>query len=188
MNEQPKNNFNEETIDLVITVAYGSANFFDTIKAWFLIKKHDELKAIYDEYRLTANSVHSLHDEMPNHILDKVELATGVELSKGKDGFFSDLTGIFLAKPQIVFIATAIVVALLVSSVFFKEHQQIDTQYSQAEIELANKQARQTLMLVSKIFNSTQETVTEEIIPNRVVKPLNESLGYVNNLFKQGDI
>ena len=76
---------------------------------------------------------------------------------------------------------------ILVSSIFLKNHQ-TEAQYSQAEIELANKQARQTLMLVSKIFNSTQETVTEQIIPNRVIKPLNESLGYVNNLFKKGDI
>jgi hypothetical protein len=188
MYEKLENKFEQETIDSVVNAAYGSCSIFDRVKVWFLIKKHAELNELYNDYRSTANSVHSMWtEEVPTYVLDKVESVTGVTITGNKDGFFSDLTSILFAKPQLVFIATAIVIGVLLTSVFFKEPVQ-ENNYSSVEIELANKQAREALMLVSKIFNSTQATITEEIIPNRVVKPINESLGYINDLFKKGDI
>ena len=188
MYEKLENKFEQETIDSVVNAAYGSSSITEKIKVWFLLRKHNELKELYDDYKSTANSVHSIGtEEIPTYVLDKVESVTGVTITENKDGFLSDLTSILFAKPQLVFVATAIVVGVLLTSVFFKEPVQ-ESNYSTLEIELANKQAREALMLVSKIFNSTQATITEEIIPNRVVKPINESLGYINDLFKKGDI
>lgn len=188
MNNLLENKNEQKTIDLIINAAYGSANMFEKIKVWFLIRKNEELNLLYREYKATADSIHLLpNEEMPDYILERVERSINNSIQINENSFISDLLNIFLTKPQIVFVATAVVIGLMISSIFVKE-QQFNNQYSQAEIELANKQARETLMLVSKIFNSTQATITEDILPNRVVKPLNESFGYVNDLFKKGDI
>lgn len=188
MNNQLENKIPEKTLDLIINAAYGSVNLFEKIKVWFLIKQNEELKSLYKEYKTTADSIHSLpHEEMPDYILERVEHSIKNSIQINENSFISDLLSIFLTKPQIVFVTTAVVIGLMISSIFVRE-QHFNNQYSQAEIELANKQAHEALLLVSKIFNSTQTTLTEEILPNRVVKPLNESFGYVNDLFKKGDI
>ncbi|MCZ7602500.1 MAG: hypothetical protein QY331_15595 [Melioribacteraceae bacterium] len=188
MNNILENKNEQKTIDLIINAAYGSANMFEKIKVWFLIRKNEELNLFYKEYKATADSIHSLPREvMPDYILERVEHSINNSIQVNENSFISDLLNIFLTRPQIVFVATAIVIGLMISSLFVKE-QQFNNQYSQAEIELANKQAHEALLLVSKIFNSTHTTLTEEILPNRVVKPLNEGFGYVNDLFKKGDI
>lgn len=188
MKTKSNNKFNQETIDLIINSAYGSAGLITKIKAWFLIRKNVELKNLYNEYKRTAKSVHSLDkDEMPDYVLQKLESKTGIELNTNETSFISDLTSILFAKPQLAFIATAVIIGVLLSSVLFKEPQ-IENNYSPSEIELANKQTREALAIVSRIFSSTQTKLTNEIIPNNVAKPINESFDYVNNLFKKGDI
>lgn len=188
MNNQLENKFDQETIDLIIDAAYGSANFLKKIKVRFLIKENNELKVLYEEYKSTAKSVHSLdEEEIPEHVLNRVELETGINLTENENTFLGDLSSILFAKPQLIFITTAVLIAVLISSIFLNEPK-VQQNYSKAEIELANRQAREALALVGKVLNSTQATLTEEIIPNRVVKPINEGFEYVNELFKKGDI
>ncbi len=190
MNNKLENKLNEETIDLIINAAYGNASMFQKIKVWFLIKENGELKKLYDEYKSTADSVHSLNEEeLPEYVMRRIENETKVNLAENENGFFSDISSILFAKPQIIFATTAIVVGLVVSSILFKESAVESTApYTAAEVELANKQAKEALALVGKILNSTQAALTEEIIPNRVVKPINEGFEYVNELFNKGDI
>ncbi|MDZ7764621.1 MAG: hypothetical protein U5K00_09360 [Melioribacteraceae bacterium] len=162
------------------------------MKAKKLMKENSVLKDIYNEYKSTADSVHELEKEkMPDTILQNAEKTTEVNITRKEYSFFNDLTAIFFSKPQLAFIATAIVAALLIFSLITKQNNEIDfdnSQYTKNEVELAIKQAKQTLMLVSQILSSTQASVTEDIIPNRVIKPINESFEYVNDLFKKGDI
>lgn len=190
MNNQLENKFNEETIDLIINAAYGNISMFQKIKVRFLIRENSELKKLYDEYKSTADSVHSLNEEeLPEYVLRRIENETKVNITENENGFLSDLSSILFAKPQIIFVTTAIVVGLVISSILFKEPEVESTSpYTAAEIELANKQAKEALALVGKILNSTQAALTEEIIPQKVVKPINESFEYVNELFNKGDI
>ena len=178
--------------DLIINAAYGSANLLGKMKAKKLMKENPVLKDIYNEYKSTADSVHELEkDKMPDTILQNTEKTTEVNITRKEYSFFNDLAVIFFSKPQLAFIATAIVAALLIFSVITKQNNSIDfdkSEYTKNEVELANRQAKQTLMLVSQILSSTQASVTEDIIPNRVIKPINESFEYVNDLFKNGDI
>lgn len=183
-----ENKFDQETIDLIINSAYGSTGLITKIKVWFLIRRDVELKNLYNEYKRTAQSVHSLDkDELPYYVLQKVEPKTGIKLNTNETSFISDLTSLIFAKPKLAFIATALIIGVLLSSVLFKEPQ-IENNYTPSEIELANKQTFEALAIVSRIFSSTQTKLTEEIIPNNVAKPINESFDYVNNLFKKGDI
>ncbi len=191
MNNKTKN-IDPGVKDLIINAAYGSLSYSENRKAKRLIKNNPELKELYNEYKSTADSVHSLPKEkMPDSVLHNTERFTEIDLSRKESSFTNDLVSIFYAKPQFTFIATAIVMAILIFSIFLKNNNSVDfesSQYTKAEVEMANRQAKQTLMLVSHILNSTTSTVTEEIIPNRVVKPINESFNYVNDLLKKGDI
>jgi len=190
MNEQLENKFDEKTIDLIINAAYGSASLLQKINAWLLIRKNEELRELYDEYNSTAQSVHSLDEEkLPKYILQNLEAETEMNLTAGESSFLADLTSILFEKPQIIFVTTAVVIALFISSIFFNSPKQINTSpYTTEEIQLANKQAKQAIAIVGKILNTTENTLTEEIIPDRVIKPINESFEYVNDLFKKGDI
>lgn len=191
MNNKTKN-IDPGEKDLIINAAYGGITLFEKLKAKKLMRENPALKKFYDEYKSTADSVHQLEKEkMPASILQNAEKTTEVNITRKEYSFFNDLTTIFFSKPQLAFIATAIVAALLIFSVITKQNNSIDfdkSEYTKNEVELANRQAKQTLMLVSQILSSTQASVTEEIIPNRVIKPINESFEYVNDLFKKGDI
>ncbi len=191
MNEKTKN-IDPGVNDLLINAAYGSAGFFDRLKVKKIIKNDPELRAIYNEYKSTADSVHSLENEaMPDSVLHNAELITESKLSKRGSSFLDDLLSVFFGKPQLTFVVTAVIIAMVTLSIFKNHENDIDfesSQFTRAEVELANKQAKQALMLVGQILNSTSSQVTEEIIPTKVVKPINESLEYVNELFKKGDI
>ena len=192
MNEKKKN-IDPEIKNLIIETAYESASFLGKMRAEKLMKSNPELKTLYEEYKSTADSVHSLHkEEMPDSVLINTEQMTGTKLSRKSSSFFDDLLSIFYAKPQIAFAATAIVIGFLTFSIFLKnDSSTIDfesSQYTRAEVELANRQAKHALLLVSQVLTTTSNKVADEIIPNRVVKPINESFEYVNDLFKKGDI
>lgn len=191
MNDKTKN-IDPGVKDLIINTAYGSAGYWEKLKAKRLISSNPELKELFNEYKQTADSVHSLNKEvMPDSVLHNAETITETRLSKKENSFLDDLISVFYAKPQVTFIATAVVMGMLIFAVFTKNNNAIDYDsipYTKQEVERANRQAKQALMLVSQVLNTTSSTVTEQIIPNRVVKPINESFEYINNLFKEGDI
>ena len=60
-------------------------------------------------------------------------------------------------------------------------------EYTEQEIALADKQVKESLYFVSKIFNKAQTNLTEDILTDRVAKPISEGLNIVNELFKEGD-
>ena len=190
MNKQLENKFDEKTVDLIINAAYGSANLFQKIEVWLRIKKSGELEHLYNEYKSTAQSVHSLEkEELPKHVLQRIESETKVDLSGRESSLFANLTSILFERPQIIFATTAVIIGLIVSSMLINQPKEINTApYTALEIQLANKQAKEALALVGKILTTTQTALTEEIIPNKVVKPINESFEYVNEILKKGDI
>ena len=77
--------------------------------------------------------------------------------------------------------ATVVLAVIIFLGIF--ANRSIQHQYTKAEIEYADKQARQALDIVSKIFNQTNVTLKEDVLNSRVAKPIRESMGIVNGLF-----
>jgi len=186
MNNKKTYNIDDKTLEKIISVAYGSAGIKDRISIYLLTKKSSEAKSILNDYRDTASQVHKLEtEEMPEKILRKVQTEIKAGIKKERS-FLSDFLSLFLFKPRFSFTAVVIIVAAIVMSIFVRDNR-MNSKYSQQEIERASRQTKQALALVSNIFNTTKTTITDDIIPNRVAKPINESFNYVNEIFQKGE-
>lgn len=179
-------NLDESTIDLIISAAYDDASWTDKIKVSKLIKKNSEAKKIYDEYRSTALEVNSLKEECPDHLINQVNLKIGNNKEEERS-FSADLYLLLFKKPAITFTAVAIIVLTVLVSVFIKREQS-ETIYSRHQVEMAKRDAKAALFLVSSIFNQTEDKVTNEILKEEIGDPLNRSLKMINNIIYKGEL
>lgn len=175
----------EEILQEIISVAYNDASFFQKRGVERLTAEYPEVKKILEEYRQTAKSVRSLDvDNCPEEIVQIVQIRTGND-KKQSQSFFFDLYSFIFSKPIVSFSATAVILAVLVVSIFI-EREPVEPRFTEAEIELANKQAKETLVLVSNIFNKTKNSIKSEIITKHVVEPINKGVDQINDLFSEG--
>lgn len=181
----------EELHDKIINAAYGDAGIFDKIKIFFLSKKYPEVKSLFDEYRSTSKAVHSIEKEfMPDELFAKVKRTTGVKEVQS-NSFWGDLYVIIFSRPASSAIAAAALLIIIITSIFIKgpNISNLTTgqagQYSKEEIALANKQTRQALAIIGKVFSKTEKTLKNDILAKRVGKPINKGLDMVNNLFNE---
>ena len=175
---------NEKLLNRIISVAYRDADFLEKLKIYFLAAGNSEVKRLLSEYKATAKAVHKLEqEECPQEILARVKNNT---LNK-ENNFTSKLVKLlyaFLYKPVLT---TAVILVLATGMMFlilFNKPEQ--KQYSKAQIHLAEKQVKQSLALVSKVFNRTANRVENDIIKKQVAKPVNEGISTINDLFKGG--
>ena len=61
----------------------------------------------------------------------------------------------------------------------------LSSQFSQEEIALANKQTKQALAIIGKVFNQTEKAIKKDILAKRVGQPINRGLNIVNDLFNE---
>jgi hypothetical protein len=174
---------NENLLDRIISVAYGDANFLENLKIYFLAAKNDQIKRLLIEYKTSAKAVHSLkQDECPLEILEKVEVST---VKKNRQ--FS-LAVKFLYPLLYKPVFTVSIILLLISGLLFFTlfNKTVNNQYSEAQIKLAEKQVKQSLVLVNKIFYRTAKKVEHDILKEQVAKPVHEGISTINDLFKGG--
>ncbi len=60
----------------------------------------------------------------------------------------------------------------------------LDYKYSESKINNADQQARKAFAIVGKFFKQTRTTLENEIMDERIAKPINDGIGIVNNLFE----
>lgn len=185
MKETKAYNIDEKTLEKIISAAYGSADIFEKLEVFFLIRKNPEAKKLFNEYKKTADEVHSLkRDELPESVLNGVKEKINGELKiEEKKTFLTDLTALIFLKPRASF-AAVVLLAIAITLSVFVHTENPEPHYSQVEIEAASLQTKQALVLVSGILLSAEKTLTKEVIPNKVVKPVNESFNYVNNFMR----
>ena len=169
-----------ELMDRIISVAYGDAGFFEKMKILKLAEEHPEVRELLDEYINTANSVHSItSDECPDTLINKIKSVSKIE--NESSSFLFDIYTTVFSRPAVSAIAVVILAATIVVSVSFENSSY--NRYTNAEIEQANLQTRQALTLVSNIFSKTENLLKNDILRNKVSKPINNGMAVVNNLF-----
>ncbi len=175
------NQIDEKIIDKIISVAYGSAGIVDRIKVYFYSLRNPEIKKLLNEYKQTADAIHSYRDiKCPENIINSSLQKISKENKQRKLLIFE----LLLRKP-IITVASVIVIAAFIA-IFITRKPQVERTYSKAEVEIAEKQVKQSLALVGKIFRSTGNTLSQDIIEKQVVPPFHKSLETVNYLFKGG--
>lgn len=170
--QNKKNNLNEETLNKIISTAYKDAGLVDRLKVYFLTKKDAEAKKIFNEYRITAQRVKNIQlDKYPGSLVKAIKIMPGKE--KKSFGF----------KP--VF-AVSLLAAIITITVIWFNLKEADPVYSEAEIELAEKQMKESLVIVNKVFKKTEDLILEEVLQERIGKPVNKSLKIINNVLTGG--
>ena len=125
-------------------------------------------------------------EEYPDDLLKNV-IRKNLPVSKNKNSFLFDLYSMVFYRPVISAVTTIILITAIVTTFIVNKPVQISYHYSQTEINNADQQARKALAIVGKFFKQTQSTLENEIMNDRVAKPINNGVGIVNNLL-EGEI
>ena len=187
MQKKESNKSDQRLIDKVIKVAYGDAGIVDWFYIRFKALTNNEIKSLIEDYKRTAAAVHNLKQEdVPEHVIDKVNNYKNSSIQK-KAKFSAISYGFFTlwnkkAIPATVF---GILILIIVSFLLLREPTQTP-KYSKAEIELAEKQLKQSLAVVGKAFQTAEKSFSEEVLNNQINKKLNRGYYLVNNILIGG--
>jgi len=169
-----KNKKDEDTLNKIISAAYKDAPLTDRLKVYLLARKNDEVKKIFDEYRITAGHIKKIKpDECPDYLIESVK-------AKVKPG-----EKIFILRPAFIFTAALLIITITVSLLVFHNKEEKPV-YSKTEIELAEKQVKTSLVILNKIFKKTENMIQEDILLRRVGRPVHKSLTIINDVLIGG--
>ena len=175
-------NVSENLSNDLINSAYGDVSFMKKFRLHLIRKINPLADKIYQEHKKIADEIKTTRkDTCPPQIVNSVFSQVGITPGS-KHNFREDLYSIFLFKP----VYTFAVVLLLIGGLLFSVFQDTPkVKYTNAEIELADRQAKETLLLVSAIFNKTSSTLTNDILPEQVTKRINTGVNVIEDLFKE---
>ena len=131
-----------------------------------------------EEYKNTANAVHSI-PKAEYHGDLKIQT-----IPDSKKSIFDDIYQILIGKPLVSAAATILLIFAITFSLVNNRELTYES-YSLAEVQKANLESKQALMIVNKIFSKTKDQLTNDILIKEVSKPIKEGMNTVNKLFKQ---
>jgi hypothetical protein len=187
MQKKDSNKIDQKLIDKIIRVAYGDAGIFNRLYILWKTSTNKEIKKLFDEYKLTAKLVHRLElEEVPSHLIQSVRLNIN---SKEKSNIFTsfilkvfyDVFGNKAIPASVLGVILVIVISFLIFNEPSPSHK-----YSKTEIELAEKQFKQTFAIVGRAFENAEKSFSDEILNKQVNKKLNKGYYLVNNILIGG--
>lgn len=169
--------------DRIISVAYNDASVFEKSVVYFASLFNSDIKSELEKYRNIARLVHSLDEETcPEKILSGSK-TKNLPIQGYRQSFFADLFSLYLNKPIASAFTTIALVLIIVATILF--NRPIERKYSDHELQLADKQTKYALQLIGTIMGEAQQTLKNEILKDRVAKPIHEGLEIVNTLLKE---
>ena len=181
------NELNKNLIDKIIRVAYGDSGFIEWIYVHVKATMNDEVNSLLNEYKSSAKAVHGLKQEdVPDQILEKTKNITGG--TNSNDSFLSRTAYslyYFFGKKAIPATVFAITALFLISFLLFRNPTPTH-KYSKAQIELAEKQLKQSLAIVGKAFQNAENSFNKEVLKDQINKNLNRGYYLVNNILIGG--
>ncbi len=173
----------EDLHDRIVTVAYGDAGIIDKLKVYFNAAKNPDVKKLLAEYKETAKAVSSFKEgNCPDGIIDSVNKKIKSELNSSRKDMLPLST--FLKKPVVVFSTAVIVLGISALLIFNKPENK--PEYSKTQVELAEKQVKESFALVGEVFKKTQYKLAEDVLGKQVSPPIKKGINLINNLFKGG--
>jgi hypothetical protein len=172
---------NKELEEKIIAAAYGDSSVIDNIKIWILSLGNSQVKNLLEGYKATAKAVHDIDEQkLSENVLKSV--SNKIRFDKEEVSSFS------LFHPKIAMVGSLIVVVCIaiISYFTFFNQNSTTTKYSKAEIEIAQKQARESLEIVAKVFRRTEADLDQNILTKKISKPLNEGLTIVSDYVTGG--
>ncbi|MCB9208485.1 MAG: hypothetical protein H6612_03555 [Ignavibacteriales bacterium] len=175
----------EKLLNRIISVAYGDASFIEKLKIYSLAKKNSEVKNLLEEYKRTANQTHSIKlENLSEEVIENIKNVTNTKHYQ-ENSIFNDFYSFVFRRPVFTS-AIAVMIILAMVSTFIVKRPEIHQQYTQQEIENADKQVKHSLALIAGVFKKTSLTVEKDVLTDRVSIPIKESFNLVNE-YLQGD-
>ena len=178
MNYKKSSKISEELLERIIAFAYGSASFLEKRRINKLASKSKTVNKLLEEYKSTADVVHSIPKE---EYQGELKIQT---IPESKKSIFDEIYQILIGKPLVSAAATILLIFAITFSLFNNSELSYEG-YSIAEVQKANLESKQALMIVNKIFSKTKNQLTNDILIQEVSKPIEEGMNTVNKLFKQ---
>jgi hypothetical protein len=175
-------NVSENLSNVLISAAYGDVSFLKQLRLRLIRKINPLADKIYQEHKKIADEIKTTgKNTCPPQIVDSVFSRLEIT-SEPKHNFREDLYSIFMFKPVYTYAVVLLIIGGLLFSIFQDTPK---VKYTNAEIQLADRQAKETLLLVSAIFNKTSSTLTNDILPEQVTKRINKGVNVIEDLFKE---
>lgn len=171
----------EELLNKIISVAYGDANLIDTIKIRRLAEKDAEVKKVLEEYSRTAENVHSI--ELEEYPIDKLPNTFPKTESRN---LLWDLFEIYVKKPATSTAAVTAVLLVIITSIVFNLNSN-NRQYTDEELNAAKYQVKQSLAIVSEVFNNTRSKLKNDVLKTRVKKPIQNGFDKFSKIINEGE-
>jgi len=181
------NELNKDLVDKIIRVAYGDSGFIDWIYVHFKAITSDEVKSLLNEYTKSAKAVHGLKQEdVPAQILEKTKNITSSTHSNVSFLSRIEYSLYYLFGKKAIPATVFAILALFIISVFLFRNPTPTHKYSKAQIELAEKQLKQSLAIVGKAFQNAENSFNKEVLKDQINKNLNRGYYLVNNILIGG--
>ena len=104
---------------------------------------------------------------------------------KSENNFLSSVYIRFLSKPILSTAVAGLMIIAVAAVLLFNQPQQ-QPKYTQAQIELAQKQFKESLAIVGKVFSSTEKKLDEDILNNQINKSLGKGFNLINDILIGG--
>ena len=174
-------NITSELETKIINAAYGDADVLITIHVYFLRKKHSSVNDLYLMYKKTAREIHQIGpDECPEQLVDNALRQADRIKPEEKNKTLTFLQALFMRPVTPVITVVAIIILLIT---FLPISYQ--TQFTDDEIRLADKQVKQTLQIIGNVFNRTSKKVRNTILADKVADPIYEGITIIDDIFKE---
>jgi len=185
MQRKDSDNMDQRLIDKIINAAYNNTGIFTRLIVKWKISRNKELKKLFYKYRATSNAVHNLiQDDVPVQLIEHVKAQTKEMEKRGRlSSLLTDLHYLVLNKKAI---SASVFTSILLFAGLFLIFTKPSHKYSDEQIELAQKQFRQTLGIVGKTFEKAEKSFSDEILDKQINKKLDKGFYLVNNIITGG--
>jgi len=165
----------ENLLDKIIKTAYGDASIFEKSEVYIKIFSNPEIKKIYAEYKSTARKVHSIK-------LENIELNNLPVKKKSDNNLIAKTFAFFTQKPVNISFAS-IVLVLGITVFFLLVNKNNDLLYTQNQLLQAEHDFKYSLAVIGKVFNETEKKLNEDILNNKIRKPIKIGFQTINTLY-----
>ena len=166
----------EITLNKIIKLAYDDASIVESIEISFKMLYRREIKKLYFDYRATAKTVHSIE-------LENIELQDLRNKNGSNTNIISKIISLITLKPiNLSYASTALVLSII--AMFFLVGRNNEIHYTQSEILQAEQELKYSLAMVGKVFSETEKKLNEDIVNDKIRKPIKIGFQTINTLYK----
>ncbi|MBT8380003.1 MAG: hypothetical protein KJN64_12320 [Ignavibacteria bacterium] len=182
-----QNKIETELADKIINVAYGDASIADKIIVMLKAAKNENVNNLLEEYRATASKIRKLNElQLPDYLVENVH--NNIKGKSNAENILSKISTSFIAtfSRKAIPLAASGVIALAVISLLIINEPAPTHKYTEAQIEVAENQLKQSLAIVGKVFIKAEKNFSQDILDKQLNKTLNKGYYLVNNILTGG--